>query len=100
MEKKLHLANHYLFVFTVVFVLLSFFVVTESNAQTTITGSFVGKVVDADTEQPIENVVVRFTNIDTEFTVFNRADSKGQFSSSGLLPGNYEIEISAIYYKT
>lgn len=100
MKTVQRLANYYLLVIAIVFTLLLFFTVKNSNAQDRVTGAFEGQVVDTDTEQPLKDVVVQFTNENTKSEKITRTDSRGRFYQGLLDPGDYIIEIAAPWYRT
>ena len=89
--------------FSLVFVFF-FGVLVLSNspviAQGPVNGSFVGRVIDSVSNQPIPNATITFRNIDRGFQTAAKTDSNGQFSRTALPPGNYEIEANADGYKS
>src|SRR5258705_6741632 len=67
-------------------------------AQGSTTGAFKGRVIDSATGKPVPGakVVMRNVDFDTKTTVI--ADADGNFAKSSLLPGDYEITVTADGY--
>ena len=69
-------------------------------AQTTVTGSFAGGVVNARTGAPLPGVRVDVVNADTGARFVRRTDAEGRFQLAGLEPGNYVVKFSAPGFST
>lgn len=83
-------------------VLLLFTVALMSDAakaQDTVTGAFAGRVFNKVTNAPVPNVIVRFTNKETNVQNAKRTDSEGNFSQGLLNPGIYIVEVNVKGFK-
>ncbi|MBN2236407.1 MAG: carboxypeptidase-like regulatory domain-containing protein [Bacteroidales bacterium] len=67
---------------------------SETNS-TMVTASMEGTVFDADTKETLAGVTVKIAGTNTEV----KTDLDGNFSIEGLIPGNYNLEVSYISYK-
>src|SRR5688572_18774245 len=53
-----------------------------------------GKVVEAETQEPIPFAGVFLMNADTTFVANTNSDLKGEFNFNSVAPGNYFIEVN------
>lgn len=72
----------------------------ETNAQDSVSGSFVGQVVDSKNNYPIEGVSIRIRNEDTGVELTTQTDKDGRFKRVALMPGLYTIQFSAEGYQS
>lgn len=89
------------FLLSSVIVLLFIFALLSGTvkAQDTLTGAFEGRVYNKDTNAPIPDAIVRFTNQTTNVPNAKRSDSEGRFYQGLLNPGVYIIEVNVQGYK-
>lgn len=64
-------------------------------AQDTVTGAFQGDVFDFQSSLPIPNAVIKITSVERGEIFDLEADSQGRFFQGKLLPGLYNIAVSA-----
>jgi len=71
------------------------FLISAINVFGQAAGSFKGKIIDSDTNEPIRNanIVIQSTNIGTS------SDRAGNFEINNLASGKYELLISVVGYK-
>lgn len=68
----------------------------KSEVNTTMaTTTMEGTILDADTQETLAGVTVKIAGTDTEV----KTDLDGNFSIEGLIPGDYNLEVSYISYK-
>lgn len=72
----------------------------SSRAQTEVTGAIEGLVVNSVTGEPIAGATVRIINFDTGLPYAVRTDGRGRFFRGLLVPGRYNVIISAPGFKT
>jgi hypothetical protein len=98
---RLSLKNRYDFVRYFLVVLLFTFALLSgtAKAQDTVTGAFEGKVFNKEDNTPIPNVIVRFTNQDTNVVNSKRTDNDGKFYQGLLNPGIYIVEVTVKGFK-
>lgn len=75
---------------------LSSFIYTQDS----VSGALKGTVIEKQTRKPFPNAKVMITNKDTGVLINTTTDSIGQFIRNNLMPGMYEITISAEGYQT
>jgi len=65
------------------------------KAQDTVTGAFQGDVFDFQTSRPIPGAIIKITSVERGEVFDLEADSQGRFFQGKLLPGFYNIAVSA-----
>jgi formylglycine-generating enzyme required for sulfatase activity len=68
------------------------------NRDLSVTGKFVGRILDEVNRQPIAGAKVDFTNLDSRAQATAITDATGAFEKGSLPTGNYKIEVSAAKY--
>lgn len=74
---------------------LSILASDKGKPETAATVSMEGTIVDADTQETLAGVSIKIIGTDLEV----KTDLDGNFTISGLSPGEYNIEVSYISYK-
>lgn len=64
-------------------------------AATMATTTMEGTILDADTQETLAGVTVKIAGTDTEV----KTDLNGNFTIEGLIPGEYNLEVTYISYK-
>jgi Carboxypeptidase regulatory-like domain len=83
-----------------ILLLLNFVCIALVRAQDAVTGSFEGRVTNAETGAPLPEATVQFINQATGIPIAKHTDSDGRFYQGLLFPGTYIIRASAPGFKT
>src|SRR5436309_2467972 len=74
--------------------------VISCNASSAHTGSFSGRVLDADGKPVIFANVLLFTAADSSLVKSEVTDEKGEFLLTPVVSGNYRIKVMLLGYET